>query len=71
MIKTLYITAFFSYLPQIANWVAESVLEREDSRKRAAIVKHFITVADVGPPIMPSITLLTLFIAVPEHAKLF
>lgn len=31
----------------MANWVAESVLEKEDSRKRAAIVKHFIGVADV------------------------
>ena len=33
---------------QIANWVAETILEREDSRKRAAVVKHFITVADVS-----------------------
>ncbi|TFY69536.1 hypothetical protein EVJ58_g335 [Rhodofomes roseus] len=31
---------------RIANWVAESVLDREDSKKRALIVKHFITVAD-------------------------
>ncbi|KZT11988.1 ras GEF [Laetiporus sulphureus 93-53] len=31
---------------RIANWVMDSVLEREDSRKRAAIVKHFILVAD-------------------------
>ncbi|KAH9936253.1 ras guanine nucleotide exchange factor domain-containing protein [Fomitopsis serialis] len=31
---------------RIANWVAESVLEREDSKKRALIVKHYITVAD-------------------------
>ena len=33
---------------QIANWVAESVLSKEDSRKRAAVVKHFIAVADVS-----------------------
>ncbi|CCM01890.1 uncharacterized protein FIBRA_03961 [Fibroporia radiculosa] len=31
---------------RIANWVAETVLEKEDSRKRANIVKHFISVAD-------------------------
>ncbi|KAI0689705.1 ras guanine nucleotide exchange factor domain-containing protein [Cytidiella melzeri] len=31
---------------RIANWVAESVLQKEDSRKRAAVVKHFISVAD-------------------------
>lgn len=39
---------FHSRSIQIASWVAETVLSREDSRKRAAIVKHFITVADVG-----------------------
>lgn len=33
---------------QIANWVAESVLSREDSRRRAAVVKQFISVADVS-----------------------
>ncbi|KAI0731989.1 ras GEF [Fomitopsis betulina] len=31
---------------RIANWVAESVLDKEDSKRRALIVKHFITVAD-------------------------
>lgn len=44
-----YTSVIVSCLLQIANWVAESVLDREDSRKRAAIVKHFITVADVSP----------------------
>ncbi|KAF8635804.1 hypothetical protein AX15_000011 [Amanita polypyramis BW_CC] len=31
---------------RIADWVAESILSKEDSRKRANIVKHLITVAD-------------------------
>ncbi|KAF8237166.1 ras GEF [Tricholoma matsutake] len=31
---------------RIADWVAESVLNKEDSRKRANIVKHLIGVAD-------------------------
>ncbi|KAG0700439.1 ras guanine nucleotide exchange factor domain-containing protein [Suillus ampliporus] len=31
---------------RIANWVAESVLTHEDSRKRSAILKQFISVAD-------------------------
>jgi len=31
---------------RIADWVAESVLSKEDSRKRAATVKHLILVAD-------------------------
>jgi son of sevenless len=33
---------------QIAHWVADTVLCKEDSRKRAAIVKQFISVADVS-----------------------
>ncbi|EGO23624.1 hypothetical protein SERLADRAFT_469753 [Serpula lacrymans var. lacrymans S7.9] len=31
---------------RIANWVADSVLVHEDSRKRAAVIKQFISVAD-------------------------
>jgi son of sevenless-like protein len=31
---------------RIADWVAESVLSKEDSKKRAATVKHLILVAD-------------------------
>ncbi|KAM6494104.1 Ras guanine nucleotide exchange factor domain containing protein [Amanita muscaria] len=31
---------------RIADWVAESILSKEDSRKRGTIVKHLITVAD-------------------------
>ncbi|KAH7910846.1 ras guanine nucleotide exchange factor domain-containing protein [Hygrophoropsis aurantiaca] len=31
---------------RIANWVADSVLSHEDSRKRAAVIKQFISVAD-------------------------
>lgn len=33
---------------QIANWVADSVLAHEDSKKRAVILKHLISVADVS-----------------------
>lgn len=33
---------------QIANWVADAVLAHEDSRKRAAVLKQFILVADVS-----------------------
>ncbi|KAI0916974.1 hypothetical protein AcW2_007229 [Taiwanofungus camphoratus] len=40
------ITSIIQLSNRMANWVAESVLEKEDSRKRAAIVKHFIGVAD-------------------------
>ena len=34
--------------PQIANWVNATILSKEDSRKRAALVKQFIAVADVS-----------------------
>ncbi|KAK7682391.1 hypothetical protein QCA50_014596 [Cerrena zonata] len=40
------ITSIIQLSNRIANWVADSILEREDSRKRAIIVKHFINVAD-------------------------
>ncbi len=33
---------------QIAHWVADTVLSKDDSRKRAMIVKQFISVADVS-----------------------
>lgn len=33
---------------QIADWVADSVLEKEDARRRAQVVKHLILVADVS-----------------------
>lgn len=32
---------------QIADWVADSVLTKEDSRRRANTVKHLISIADV------------------------
>ena len=35
-------------VPQIANWVVDSVLTPEDSKKRGTILKHFISVADVS-----------------------
>ncbi|KAH9933132.1 ras GEF [Epithele typhae] len=40
------ITTIIQLSNRIANWVAESVLAREDSQKRARIVKQFINVAD-------------------------
>ncbi|KAF8895269.1 ras guanine nucleotide exchange factor domain-containing protein [Infundibulicybe gibba] len=40
------ITTVIQTSNRIANWVAESVLERDDSRRRASAVKHLISVAD-------------------------
>jgi len=34
---------------QVAEWVADAVLMRDDSKKRAAVLKQFIAVADVSP----------------------
>jgi len=61
-----------SDFPQIADWVAELVLSKEDSRKRASIVKHLISVADVcSPPkrVLAS-CLMSLGIAMPESEQL-
>jgi hypothetical protein len=33
---------------KIADWVAHLVLDKEDSRKRANVIKHLISVADVS-----------------------
>ncbi|KAI0372236.1 ras GEF [Pilatotrama ljubarskyi] len=40
------ITTIIQLSNRIANWVAESVLSKEDSQKRARVVKHFINLAD-------------------------
>ncbi|KAJ8501924.1 hypothetical protein ONZ51_g290 [Trametes cubensis] len=40
------ITTIIQLSNRIANWVAESVLAKEDSQKRARVVKHFINLAD-------------------------
>ncbi|KAL1950628.1 hypothetical protein VTO73DRAFT_5752 [Trametes versicolor] len=40
------ITTIIQLSNRIANWVAESVLAKEDSQKRARVVKHFILLAD-------------------------
>ncbi|KAG6832006.1 hypothetical protein H0H92_006042 [Tricholoma furcatifolium] len=40
------IAAVIQMSNRIADWVADSILSKEDSRKRAAVVKHLISVAD-------------------------
>ncbi|KDQ62197.1 hypothetical protein JAAARDRAFT_76166 [Jaapia argillacea MUCL 33604] len=40
------ISVFITTFNRIANWVKDTVLNREDSRKRASVVKYFISVAD-------------------------
>lgn len=32
----------------ISEWVADAVLAKDDSRRRASVVKNFINIADVG-----------------------
>jgi len=32
----------------MADWVADAVLSKEDPRRRAAVIKHFINVAEVS-----------------------
>ena len=33
---------------KVADWVADSILSKDDSRKRAAVIRMFISVADVS-----------------------
>ncbi|CAG8773955.1 2283_t:CDS:2, partial [Acaulospora colombiana] len=35
---------------RMADWVADAVLSKEDPRRRAAVIKHFINVAEYGSP---------------------
>ncbi|EJF63378.1 ras GEF [Dichomitus squalens] len=41
-----HITTIIQLSNKIADWVAETILAREDSQRRARIIKHFISVAD-------------------------
>jgi len=43
------ISLVIQFANKIANWVAETVLAKDDSRRRASAVKNFIAIADVGP----------------------
>ncbi|KAH7913434.1 ras GEF [Hygrophoropsis aurantiaca] len=40
------ISNFIRRTNRVANWVAHAVLLREDPRRRAAVLRHFITIAD-------------------------
>lgn len=42
------ISQVIRFANKISDWVAEIILERDDSRRRASVVKNFIAVADVG-----------------------
>ena len=35
---------------QLTNWVAEMILTQSDFRKRVVVIKHFVSIADVGTP---------------------
>ena len=38
----------------MSDWVADAVLSREDPRRRAAVIKHFVAVAEVNIQLTPS-----------------
>ncbi|KIJ54796.1 hypothetical protein M422DRAFT_200705 [Sphaerobolus stellatus SS14] len=40
------ISAIIDTSNKVAEWVADSILSKDEARKRAAIVKHFISIAD-------------------------
>jgi son of sevenless len=41
------VKALILHSNQLTNWVAEAILAQNDARKRATVIKHFVTVADV------------------------
>lgn len=43
------VKALILHSNQLTNWVAEMILTQSDVRKRVVVIKHFVSVADVGP----------------------
>lgn len=44
------VKALILHSNQMTNWVAEMILGQMDTRKRVVVIKHFVSVADVGFP---------------------
>jgi son of sevenless len=42
------ISQVIQFANKISDWVAETILARDESRRRASVVKNFIAIADVG-----------------------
>jgi son of sevenless-like protein len=42
------ISAVIRFANKISDWVAETILAKDDSRRRASVVKSFIAIADVS-----------------------
>lgn len=51
------ISAVIRFANKISDWVAETILARDDSRRRASVVKNFIAIADVSALISVDVTL--------------
>ena len=50
------VKALILHSNQLTNWVAEMILTQADVKKRVVVIKHFISVADVGLLISLSLT---------------
>lgn len=44
------VKALILHSNQMTNWVAEMILAQVDVKKRVVVIKHFVSVADVGNP---------------------
>ena len=42
------VKALILHSNQLTNWVAEMILNQSDVKKRVVVIKHFVSVADVG-----------------------
>jgi len=50
------VKALILHSNQLTNWVAEMILTQMDVKKRVVVIKHFVLVADVSPPLPVSVT---------------
>lgn len=49
------VKALILHSNQLTNWVAEMILTQQDVKKRVVVIKHFVSVADVGSQQISSI----------------
>lgn len=43
------VKALILHSNQLTNWVAEMILTQSDFKRRVVVIKHFVSIADVGP----------------------
>ncbi len=57
--KSTHVKAISTLSTAITGWVSESILNEQDQKKRAGLLKYFIKLADVSDSVCPLDSLLT------------